>query len=39
MVLFLYLLTTTVQAQQHDHGFIDTTREGKLQVWNLNKRE
>ena len=37
MVLFLYLLTTTVQAQEFKHGNVDESAQGKLQVWNSKK--
>lgn len=39
MALCLYLLTITVQAQQHKHGSVDESVEGKLQVWDVNKNE
>jgi len=39
ILLFLYLLITPVQAEEHENGFVSKSPDEKLLAWNMNKSE
>lgn len=39
VLLFLYLLVISVQAQEHKNGFVSKSPEGKLLAWDVKKSE